>query len=213
MAGVITFADVRHPMHRRVKANRSRTLPIGTRIIAAIASTETHNTLCGKLRNYLRSLNQPQRHDADAITDRLTELLQFECVKNVRRPVKVPVTRETVSVIVAQAIADEGAENPVPVRQDTVPPVSDVGTRLQRALIDSFTQPGDEPYRFSCGSCVAFLYSLNLTTNHDADTVTDGLLVTLQMPSWKREIVGDTRAQRVWLRAIVADVIASTGPS
>lgn len=172
---------------------------IGTEIRTALESAGHLNRLTGKCRNYLNSLNQPQRHDTESITDRLVELLEFECVKNIRRKTSTPVSRQWIAEIVTAAI--QSAAEAMPVKPDTGPSVSDVGTRLQSAIETSCK------FTMTCGSCKTFLRSLNQTTAHDVDTITETLLLQLQIPRWKREEVGGTKEQRVWLRAIVAEII------
>jgi hypothetical protein len=82
-------------------------------------------------------------------------------------------------------------------------PVSDIGTRIQSALESACN------YTMTCGNCRNYLRSLNRTTTHDIDQITERLLRELQLPIAKREQIGDTKAQRVWLRAIVSEVIES----
>jgi len=92
-------------------------------------------------------------------------------------------------------------------RKPATPDVSTFGTRLQAAIESSCK------FTMTCGDCRRYLRSLNHTTEHDVDTITEDLLLQLQIPMWKREEVGGTKEQRVWMMAIVESVIESTGPS
>jgi len=184
---------------------------IGSHIRAALESADHYMHASGPCRRFIGSLNRPHKLTADEITDRIVDELS--------RPINtwvcpaVPVPREWLAEVVAQAIQADSESRPVKPPRDTVPPVSDIGTRLHAALVTSFTQPGDALYRFSCGTCVNYISSLNHTTSHDPEKITADLLVSLQLPVWKREIVGGIAEQRVWLRAIGEETRKALGPS
>lgn len=97
---------------------------------------------------------------------------------------------------------DDGIE-PLGIPWEQRPVVSDVGTRLQAAIESSCK------FTITCGPCLTYLRSLNATTIHDIDAITDRLLVQLQIPLWKRETIGDDRVMRIWLRSIIETVIVT----
>ena len=81
------------------------------------------------------------------------------------------------------------------------PQVSTVGTAIRKAIeIATKTQ-------ITCGGCLAYLRGLDRVTDHDIDTVTNGLLAQLALPVEFRKQLGGIPAQRVWLRVIVQRVI------
>ena len=178
---------------------------IGDLIRTAIESTVDNIT--NKVRNYCSLLNQPQRHDSEAITDHLTDLLKWEAVENVKRFRKVPVHRDTLAAIVTQAIVEGRVETGRGsyVRPSKEPDVSTLGTRIIEAIQ---TAAG---YRINCGQCKSYLNSLNKTlAPDDAETIVGKIIGGIGLPAKIREEVGGTKAQQVWLRSIVETVIAET---
>jgi hypothetical protein len=85
-----------------------------------------------------------------------------------------------------------------------VPPISDVGTRIQNAIEQA------AEFRFTCGHCVSYLRSLNQQAEHDAEEITLKLIHELQLPIEVRQKIGNTAAVRFWLREIVSKAL---GPS
>tara|TARA_R110000868_G_scaffold329453_1_gene590301 strand:+ start:1979 stop:2677 length:699 start_codon:yes stop_codon:yes gene_type:complete len=177
---------------------------IGTRILSALDDAGHRGTLTTSCRNYLSLLNEPQRHDADSITDQLCDHLKYESVQNVKRPRQGPKGRETIAEIVRQAIRDEAAANPQPVTPDALPDVSDVGTRIIAAIESAV---GDE-YKIHCGVCRTFLLALNKRIEPEtAATIVAGIIGGIGLPNRIRKEVGGHHEQSVWLREIIERVI------
>ena len=182
---------------------------VGTIICSALELSGLADNLTGRTRNYCSLLNFPQRHDAESITDQLTDLLQWESVQNVKRFRTVPVSREWVSGLVTQAIADgieESIRSP-PVRPVKASDVSTLGTRIIEAIQAAV---GDN-WRLNCGQCKSYLHSLNRTlAPDDAETIAGKIIGGIGLPGRIRDEVGGRENQQVWLRAIVDRVIAET---
>ena len=193
---------------RRVAAP-SAPSTLGTRIRAALESTGHYLHAPGDLRRFLVSLDRVHQLGFDEIGGTV-----FEALMN--RPINTHVAKQpqvdvgTISGIVARAMAEEAAANPQPVKPTTQPDVSTLGTQILATLAVEFTEHDDAPYRFSCSTCVSYLMSLNQTTDHDVDVIVAKLLVSLQLPDWKRKEVGNIKAQRIWLRAIVDLVVTES---
>jgi hypothetical protein len=176
---------------------------IGDLIRTAIESTVDNIT--NKVRNYCSVLNQPQRHDAEAITDELNYLLQWESVQNVKRFRQVPVHRDTIAAIVTQAIVEGRVETGRGsyVRPSKEPDVSTLGTRIIEAI------QAAAGYRINCGQCKSYLHSMNRTlAPDDAEAIVGKIIGGIGLPARIREEVGGTKEQRVWLMSIIERVIA-----
>ena len=185
----------------RPRVGAATTSTAGTLLHVALEDSGHRGTMTTRCKNYLNQLNQPQRHDVEAITDRLMDELKYESVKNVKRPRQGPKGRERIAELVLQAIRDDAAANPRPAKPAELPDVSDLGTRLKAAIESA----GD--FTMSCGHCLSYLRSLNKSTHHNVDKILDGLLVNGELPQSIRDRVGGIKAQREWLRVIVESVI------
>lgn len=176
---------------------------VGTLIRSALEAYVEN--LTNKVRNYCSLLNQPQCHDSEAITDHLTDLLQWEAVENVKRLRAVPVSREWIAGLVTQTIADgiEEAIRSPPVRPAKLSDVSTLGTRIIEAI------QAAAGYRINCGQCKSYLHSMNRTlAPDDAEAIVGKIIGGIGLPARIREEVGGTKEQRVWLMSIIERVIA-----
>lgn len=193
-------------------ATPSQPTTIGTDIRAALESAGHQGRLTGKCRGYLGLLNRPQRHDSEAITDTLADLLRFESSQSILRKQTLPVSREWLAEIVGQALQNDADSRPVQVsgNSGSLPIVSDVGTRLIAAI------EREGKYKITCGHCRNYFIGLNSQATHDADRIIDDMQHELKVPEHLRHANNMTdlrEARQVWLRAIVKSIIAEDGPN
>jgi len=174
----------------RVKRRRVSTL--GTRLRSAIEATGHYTPLSGNARRYLKTLDRPGRYYSDDIADRLVSEMRVS-----------DGVRDAIKAIVEVAMIAEAEANPIAAKPEKDPDVSDVGNRLREAI------EAAGKYTMTCGTCIAFLQSLNRKTEHDADAIVQRLVKEIQLPASIREEVGGIAEQRVWLLAIVSRIIVT----
>lgn len=180
MSGVITFSDVRHPMHahRKARAARAkglRSAKLGTQLRSSLEEYG-YTKLSGNCRRYLAFLDRPQRLDLQEITDRLC--------KEIGASDPIPLAR-----IVSMVLLDHYAANPPRVDlggSETVPDVSTIGTRLHEII-------NREVGAIECGECRQQITRLNsMTTDQvhaDRESIAAGIVDRAK-----------TRAPRFWQR-------------
>lgn len=97
----------------------------------------------------------------------------------------------------------QAALNRVPQTQQPVasPRLSTVGTQLKAAFEAAMS------HAISCGTCLGYLRSLDLTATHDRNKIIDSLTANLTIPAAIRSKHKTSKQIRAWVASIVATVL------